>query len=187
MTRTITKTQRFLLDMAPLGAFFIGYQLGDLMLATGLIIVATLISLAISYFLERHVALSPLISGILVTVFGGLTLWLDDEQFIKIKPTIVNMLFATVLLVGAYGFRLGLLRYLFEMAFSLTDEGWRALSARWGFFFLFLAALNEVIWRGFSTDFWVNFKVFGMLSCTIAFTLAQIPLITRYQTKADDS
>lgn len=179
----MTKTQKFLLDLAPLGAFFIGYRIGGLMLATMLIIGVTLLSLALVYITERKIALSPLITGVVVTVFGVLTLWLNDEHFIKIKPTIINCLFATILLAGAYGFRKGFLKYLFEMAFQLTDEGWRVLSARWGFFFLFLAGLNEFIWRNFPTDFWVNFKVFGMLTCTILFTASQLPLIKRHTVK----
>jgi intracellular septation protein len=181
----MTKNHKFLLDLAPLAAFFIGYKLGDLMLATMLIIGVTLACLAIHYVLERKIAISPLITGVVVTVFGGLTLWLNDEHFIKIKPTIINLLFAATLLIGAYGFKRGLLKYLFEMAFSLSDKGWRTLSIRWGFFFMFLAVLNEIIWRNFPTDFWVSFKVFGMLTCTILFTIAQIPLIKRYQTDTE--
>lgn len=170
-----------LLDLLPLAAFFVGYQLGDLMLATALIIAATLTSLAILYRIERKIALNPLITGVIVTVFGGLTLLLNDELFIKMKPTIINCLFAAVLLVGVFVYKRGLLKYVLDMALDLTDDGWRILSQRWGFFFLFLAVLNEVIWRHFSTDFWVNFKVFGMLTCTVLFTLAQLPLIKRHQ------
>lgn len=176
----MTKGQKFLLDMAPLAAFFIGYKFGDLMFATALIIAATIVSLTITYVVERKIALSPLISGVLVAIFGGLTLLLNDEHFIKIKPTIINCLFALVLLSSALIWKKGLLKYLFEMAFQLTDEGWMKLSLRWGMFFLFLAALNEFIWRNFSTDFWVSFKVFGMLGCTIAFTLSQLPLMKKY-------
>ena len=178
--KQISQGKRTLLDLMPLAAFFIGYRLGDLMLATALIMGATLISLSIIYIVERKVALNPLISGVLVGIFGGFTLALNDELFIKMKPTIINCLFAAVLLGGVYLFKKGLLRHLLEMAMELKDEGWIKLSARWGFFFLFLAALNEVIWRNFSTDFWVNFKVFGMLTCTLLFTAAQIPLIKRY-------
>ena len=166
--------------MAPLVAFFAGYQLGDLMLATALIIVATLVSLAITYRVEKKIARSPLISGILVTIFGGLTLALNDELFIKMKPTIVNCLFAIILLAGAFIYKKGVLSYLLDMAFQLSERGWWLLSVRWGIYFLFLAALNEVIWRSFSTDFWVQFKVFGMMTCTIVFMLTQLPLIKRY-------
>ena len=176
----MNKTLKFFLDMAPLAAFFIGYRFGDLMIATALIIVATLVSLGVTYAIERKIPLSPLISGVLVAVFGGLTLALNDEYFIKIKPTLVNCLVAVVLLGGVYGFKKGLLKYLFEVAFSMTDEGWIKLSMRWGYFFLFLAGLNEFIWRNFSTDFWVSFKVFGMLTCTILFTISQVPLMKRY-------
>lgn len=176
----MSPAKRLLLDVAPLGLFFLGYRFGNMMLATALIIIATLVSLTITYVIERKIALSPLISGVLVTVFGGLTLWLNDEQFIKLKPTIVNVLLASVLLIGAYGFKRGLLRHVLGMAFELTDAGWRLLSIRWGFFFLFLACLNEIVWRNFSTDFWVNFKVFGMMSSTIIFTLCQLNLIKRY-------
>ena len=178
--KALSPTARFVLDLAPLAAFFIGYRLGGLMLATSFIIAATLTSLAITYLCERRIALSPLISGVLVAVFGGLTLWLNDEHFIKIKPTIVNLLLASVLLIGAYGFKRGLLKPVLGMAFALQEQGWLKLSARWGWFFVFLAVLNEIIWRNFSTDFWVSFKVFGMFGCTIAFTLSQIPLMKRY-------
>lgn len=176
----MSKNLKFWIDLAPLAAFFIGYRLGDLMLATTLIIATTAACLAYVYYVERKIALSPLISGVLVAVFGGLTLALNDEYFIKIKPTIINLLFAVVLIGGVIIFKRGLLKYLFEAAFSLTDQGWRVLSLRWGVFFIFLAVLNEIIWRNFSTDFWVSFKVFGMLTCTIAFTLSQLPLIKRY-------
>lgn len=179
----MTQGKKLFLDLMPLAAFFIGYRLGDLMLATALIVGATIISLTITYVLEQRIALSTLISGLLVGVFGGLTLILDDEQFIKVKPTIINCIFATVLLGGAYFYKRGLLKYVLDAAFDISDEGWMKLSIRWGFFFLFLAALNECIWRSFTTDFWVNFKVFGMLTCTILFTALQMPLIKKYTVK----
>ena len=182
--RKMNSKNKMILDLAPIAAFFIGYRFGDLMIATGLIMATTLACLAIHYAVERKIALSPLITGVVVTIFGGLTLLLDDESFIKIKPTLVNLLFAAILLAGVYVYRKGLLKYLLEMALQLSDDGWVQLSRRWGFFFLFLAALNEVVWRHFSTEFWVNFKVFGMLSCTIIFTLMQLPLIKRHSIEA---
>lgn len=177
-------TLKFILDMAPLAAFFLGYRFGDVYLATALIMAATLIAIAIGYALERKVALNPLITGGLVMVFGGLTLFLKDDFFIKIKPTIINLLFAAVLIGGALIFKKGLLRYLLEMAFQLSDAAWQTLSIRWGVFFIFLAVLNEIIWRNFSTDFWVNFKVFGMLTLTIAFSLSQIRFIRKHMQPA---
>jgi intracellular septation protein len=181
LPRTLTHTQRMALDFAPLAVFFLSYRFGGLMVATLALIAATFLSLALSYFCERRVAPAPLLSALLIGIFGGLTLLLQDPLFIKMKPTILNALFALVLLTGAYGFRRGLLKPLLEMALTLTEEGWRILSLRWGYFFLFLAALNEIIWRNFSTDFWVGFKVFGMLTITLAFAVAQYPLIKRHE------
>ena len=184
--RILTHSQRLVLDLAPLAIFFLTYRFGGLMAATLAIVVASLASLMITYLCERRVAPAPLISALLITVFGGLTLVLDDSLFIKMKPTILNTLFALVLLVGAYGFGRGLLKPLLEMALNLSNEGWRILSRRWGFFFLFLALLNEVIWRNFSTDFWVSFKVFGMFTITLIFAACQYRLVKRF-TVADDS
>ena len=180
MPRQLPASSKLLLDFAPLGVFFLGYKVGDLMAATIGLIVATALSLAIIYAVERKIALAPLISGVLVALLGGLTLLLNDDLFIKVKPTLLNLLFASVLLVGVYGFKRGLLRYVLEVAVSLTDAGWLKLSRRWGFFFLFLAALNEVIWRSFPTEFWVNFKVFGMFTLTMLFALSQWKLLERY-------
>lgn len=179
-TINMSPTLKLFLDMAPLAAFFIGYQLGDVFLATALIMLATVLSVGIGYLLERKLALNPLLTGLLVLLFGGLTLYLQDDYFIKIKPTIINLLFAVILIGGAIMFKRGLLRYLLEMAFQMPEPAWRILSLRWGYFFIFLALLNEIIWRSFSTDFWVNFKVFGMFTCTIAFSIAQIPFIKRH-------
>lgn len=177
---TMSAGLKIALDFAPLAAFFLGYRFGDLMLATALLVAATLVSLVIVYVMERKIALAPLVSGVFVAIMGGLTLVLDDPSFIKIKPTLVNLLFAAILLIGVYGFKRGLLRYLLDVAFTLTDRGWVTLSRNWGFFFVFLAALNEFIWRSFSTDFWVDFKVFGMFTLTISFALSQLYVVRSY-------
>lgn len=176
---------KFILDIAPLVAFFAGYKLGGLMTATVLLLIATFVSLSITYIKHRKIALSPLITGAVVAVFGGLTLIFNDETFIKIKPTLVNLLFAAILLAGEVFYRKGLLKYLFEAAFHLTDEGWRKLSLRWALFFMALAALNEYVWRHYPTEVWVDFKVFGLLGLTFLFTLCQLPLIGRYKIETE--
>ena len=181
MSRSLPPTLKLILDFAPLGVFFIAYKLGGVMLATACLVGATVLCLAIIYAVERKLALAPLITGGIVAVFGGLTLLLHDDTFIKLKPTLINAIFSMILLSGVYMFKRGLLNHVLGLAVQLTDEGWLALSRRWGFFFLFLAALNEVIWRNFPTDFWVNFKVFGMFTLTMAFAIAQVRLMERYK------
>lgn len=182
------------LELGPLVLFFLANARGDLLyerypalavlgapifLATAVFMVAITVSLAVSYALTRRLPVMPVVSGIVVLVFGALTLWLHDELFIKLKPTIVNALFGSVLLGGLL-FGKALLGYVFDSVFRLDDDGWRKLTFRWGLFFFFLAVLNEVVWRAFSTDFWVSFKVFGVMPITIAFTLFQLPLIQRH-------
>jgi intracellular septation protein len=171
---------KFVLDIGPLAVFFITYRLWGLFAATAAIMVCTLLSLAITYWIEKKIAVMPLVSGVAISVFGTLTLVLHDETFIKMKPTLVNLIFATILLVGVY-LKKPLLKYVMESALKLTDEGWHILSLRWGLFFIFLAGLNEYIWRTYSEDFWVNFKVFGMFTITMIFTIAQLPLIKKYE------
>ncbi len=167
------------LDLGPLLVFFLAYKFADLLTATAALIVFTLISLAYTYYKEKRLAVMPLVSAIAVTVFGSLTLILQDELFIKMKPTFVNLLFAIILLAGVWRKR-PLLKYLLGEAMELKEEGWFKLSRNWGLYFIFLAALNEVIWRNFDTDFWVSFKVFGMFTCTMLFTISQIPLMKKY-------
>jgi len=166
------------LELGPLGVFFVMNARADIFWATGSFMVATLVALSVSFALTRRLPIMPLITGIVVVVFGSLTLYLHDETFIKMKPTIVNTLFGAVLL-GGLVFGKALLGYVFDSVFHLTDEGWRKLTFRWGLFFLLLAVLNEVIWRMFPTDVWVNFKVFGIMPLTFLFTLSQLPLINR--------
>lgn len=152
---------------------------GPLFIATLLFMIATALALIVSYALTRTLPIMPLVSGAVVLVFGSLTLYLQDETFIKMKPTIVNALFGIVLLGGLY-FGKSLLGYVFGAAFNLDAEGWRKLTIRWGLFFLFLAVLNEVVWRNFSSDFWVAFKVWGTMPITLAFTFSQMPLIMKH-------
>ena len=152
---------------------------GPIFVATGLFMAATAIALAVSWSLTRTLPIMPLVSGAVVFAFGALTLWLQDDVFIKMKPTIVNTLFGAVLLGGLLAGK-SLLGYVFDSAFKLDAEGWRKLTLRWGLFFLFLALANEVVWRNFSTDFWVAFKVWGIMPITLVFTLLQMPLIMRH-------
>jgi intracellular septation protein len=154
-----------------------------IMSATAAFMVATVAALLVSLAVFRRVPVMPLVSGVIVVVFGGLTLYLQDELFIKLKPTIVNMIFAGTLLGGLVFFKRPLLSYVFDSVFQLDEDGWRKLSFRWGLFFVFLAILNEVVWRNFSTDTWVTFKVFGIMPLTIAFALFQMPVIQRHSPK----
>ena len=173
-------------DYGPLALFFLVYVLRDLMTATAVLIGATAVALALSLALERRLPVMPLVTAVLVGIFGGLTLWLQDETFIKMKPTIVQILFAAALLIGL---ALGrpFLKTILGGALQLDDRGWRVLSLRWAAFFLAMAALNEVVWRTQSTDFWVSFKVFGILILTVVFALAQTPLIMRHRPPEEDA
>ena len=151
--------------------------------ATGAFMIVTVAALFAGWSLERRLPVMPLVSGVFVFVFGGLTLYLADDTFIKLKPTLVNSLFAIILL-GGLAFKRSLLKPLFGSAFQLNDDGWRTLTLRWGVFFVCLAILNEVVWRSFSTDFWVAFKLFGVLPLTVLFAGSQTPLILRQQAEA---
>jgi intracellular septation protein len=147
--------------------------------ATAVFIPAILAALAVSYAKTRHMPVMPLVSAIIVVVFGGLTLALQNETFIKLKPTLIYVLFGVVLL-GGLAFGKPLLGMVFDSVFNLTGEGWRKLTLRWAVFFLFLAVLNEIVWRNFSTDAWVSFKVFGFLPLTFIFAAAQFPLLQKH-------
>ncbi|MFC3206938.1 septation protein A [Aquamicrobium soli] len=191
---SVNPALKLVLELGPLMVFFFANARGEwlaerfpmlaelggpLFIATGLFMAATAVALAVSWGLTRTLPLMPLVSGIVVLVFGALTLYLHDEVFIKMKPTIVNTLFGVILL-GGLAFGKSLLGYVFHSAFRLDAEGWRKLTLRWGLFFFFLAILNEVVWRNFSTDFWVAFKVWATMPITILFTISQMPLIMRH-------
>ena len=135
--------------------------------------------------LTRTLPMMPLVTGVVVLVFGALTLWLQDETFIKMKPTIVNIMFGSLLLGGLIVFRTSLLKYVFDSAFNIDAEGWNKLTLRWGIYFLVMAAINEIVWRNFSTDFWVAFKVWGFTPLAIIFTLSQMPMIMRHSLDKD--
>ncbi|MEO1197760.1 MAG: septation protein A [Pseudomonadota bacterium] len=176
---------KLLLELGPLVVFFLANWRFDIFFATAAFMAATVIALSLSYIKFRKVPVMPLVSSVFVLVFGALTLWLQDELFIKLKPTIVNLLFAGLLTAGL-AFRRPLLKLVLGEVFQLTEIGWRLLTYRWIGFFVFLAILNEVIWRSFSTDFWVSFKLFGVMPITIAFSIAQLPLLQRHQVKRDE-
>jgi intracellular septation protein len=176
---------KLVLEMGPLVLFFLANQRAGIFSATGLFVAATLTSLAICYMLVGKLPTMPLVSGVVIVVFGGLTLALQDELFIKLKPTIVNTLFGVILLGGLY-FQKPLLALVLDSMFHLDDEGWSKLTLRWALFFFVLAALNEIVWRTQTTDFWVSFKVFGIMPLTVAFALAQTPLILRHEAKPDE-
>jgi len=175
---------KLLVEVGPLIVFFLVNARAGIFWGTGLFMVATVISLAASRILFGRIPVMPLVTGVCVMVFGGLTLWLQDEHFIKIKPTIVNSLFAGALFIGLF-YGQSLLRIVFGEVFRLTEEGWRKLTLRWACFFVFLAVLNEIVWRSFSTDVWVSFKVFGIMPLTMAFAVAQIGLLRQYELPND--
>ncbi|WP_421699315.1 septation protein A [Ancylobacter sp.] len=177
--RTMHPLLKFALEMGPLVVFFIANGRGGIYVATGAFMVATFAALAVMWIIARKIAVMPLVSAGVVLVFGTLTLVLQDDHFIKMKPTLVNALFGLALLGGLW-LRKPLLPYVLGDVFVLTDQGWRELTIRWGVFFLVMAVLNEIVWRSVSTDTWVAFKTFGYLPITLVFAMAQVPLMTRH-------
>ena len=172
-------------DFGPLLIFFILYfnNENNLKVAIPPFIVATLISLIVIYFLEKRIPMVPLIGGVIITLFGGLTLYFDNKIFFYMKPTIVNLLFAAILYFGKYFTRKPLLKIFFKTAMKLQDEGWKKLNDRWIVFFIVVAILNEIVWRTQSEPFWVNFKVWGLLPISFLFAASQISLINKYKLK----
>jgi intracellular septation protein len=174
---------KHLVDWGPLAAFFIVFKVGGIMQATVVLIVVTAVLTGLGYVLMRKIQPMPVVTLIVVGIFGGLTIWLQDETFIKMKPTIILTLFAAVLISGLM---IGKppLKFLMGSALELDDAGWRKLTLRFALFFLVTACLNEVVWRTQSTDLWVDFKVFGILGLNLVFMMTQIPLIKRHQINA---
>ena len=174
---------KFITDFGPLLVFFFYYYNSDknLKIAIPPFIIATIIALAIVWILEKKIPMVPLIGGILITFFGGLTIYFNNPVFIYIKPTIINILFGLALLFGKYFTNEPVLKKILGKSISLKDEGWNILSRRWIFFFFSIALLNEIVWRTQSEEFWVNFKVWGLLPITFIFTAFQVSLITKYK------
>ena len=171
---------KLLIDIGPLAVFFIFYTRGDLKTAILPFMIATIIAVLFSYILEKKIPIMPTVGAAIILIFGGLTIYFDNETFFKMKPTIINILFAGIL-YGGIILNKPLLRYLLGAALKLQDEGWDILTKRWIGFFIALAILNEIIWRTQTTDIWVNFKVFGILPITFIFTLTQFSTIKKYQ------
>lgn len=167
------------LELGPLVVFFIANARADIFVATAWFMGAMVLSLLLSWLILKKVAVMPLVTGAVVLVFGGLTLWLQDDTFIKMKPTITNVLFGSVLLGGLL-FGQSLLKYVFGEVYRLKPEGWWRLTLNWGVFFFVLAVINEVLWRNFSTDIWIAFKVWGVMPLTVLFSISQLPLLSKY-------
>ena len=170
---------KLVLDIGPLVLFFAANSKFGIFAATGSFMVAVLIALTVSYAMTRHIAIMPVVTAVIVLVFGGLTLFLHDDLFIKLKPTIIYVLFGGTLLAGL-ALDKPFLSILFDQMFHLSEEGWRKLTWRWALFFFALAVLNEIVWRNTSTNVWVDFKVFGVLPLTFLFGALQYPLLRQY-------
>ena len=177
--RSLNPGLKLALDFGPLVAFFAANARFGIFIATATLMVAMVPAVCVPYWLTRRVPVMPIVTAVVVMVFGTLTLVLQDELFIKLKPTIVYLLLGSILM-GGLTFGKPLLGMLLDSVFHLTEEGWRRLTLRWALFFFALAAVNEIVWRTQSTDFWVSFKVFGVLPLTVLFGALQYPLLTRY-------
>ena len=175
---------KIVLDIGPLVLFFAANAKLGIFAATAAFMAAVLIALAVAYAMTRHIEIMPLVTAVIVLIFGGLTLVLHNETFIKLKPTIIYLLFGGTL-IGGLAFGKSFLGIIFDAMFELTEEGWRKLTWRWAFFFFALAVLNEIVWRNFSTDIWVSFKLFGVVPLTFLFGAAQYPLISKYHAKKE--
>ena len=176
---------KLVLELGPLVAFFITNWKFGIFPATAVLMVCVIVTLAISWVMTRHLPIMPVVTAVAVVFFGALTFLFHDELFIKLKPTIVNSIFGAVLL-GGLAMGKPLLPVVLDSVLRLDEEGWRKLTLRWGLFFFVLAALNEIVWRTQTTDFWVSFKAFGVMPITIAFALLQTPLLLRHEVKDEE-
>lgn len=170
---------KFALELGPLVVFFFANSQYGIFTATMVFMVAIVVSLAVSYAISRTIPTMPVVTAVFVLFFGGLTVWLQDETFIKVKPTIVNLLFASILGLGLLTGRL-FLKMVLDSALALSDTGWLIMTRAWIGFFVFLAVLNEIVWRTVSTDTWVTFKVFGVMPITLLFSFSLVPIIMKY-------
>ena len=174
---------KFIADFGPLLIFFtIYYKSGNnLSVAIPPLIIATIVAVVAIYFLEKKIPYIPLVGGIIISLFGGLTLYFDNPVFLYMKPTIINVIFAITLIVGKTFFNKNFLEFFFKTAFQLDELGWNKLNNRWAYFFIFLAILNEIVWRTQPEATWVNFKVWGILPLTFIFTALQLPMINKHK------
>jgi len=170
---------RPVVEYGPLAAFIIAFYIADLFIATASIMAASILAVILSYAVERRIPMMPLITAGTIGIFGGLTLWLQDETFIKMKPTIIQLFIAAILIGGLKINRL-ILKSLLKSGLHMTDEGWRVLTVRFALFFFLSALINEVVWRTQSTELWINFKVFGLTGLTIIFIITQLPMMKRF-------
>ena len=174
---------KFLTDFGPLLIFFtVYYKSGNnLTIAIPPLIISTIIAVAVTYILEKKIPYIPLVGGIIISLFGGLTLYFNNPIFLYMKPTIINIIFALILLIGKTFFNKNFLEFFFKSAFQLSEIGWNKLNNRWAYFFIFLAILNELVWRTQPETTWVNFKVWGIIPITFIFTATQVPLINKHK------
>ncbi len=183
-TSSLPTGLKLTLELGPLVVFFVANARWGIFAGTAIFMVAVLAALAVSYALTRRLPIMAIVSGVIVTVFGSLTLVLHDETFIKVKPTLIYALFGVTLTFGL-AFRKPLLELVFDSVFNLTDEGWRKLTVRWALFFCAMAILNEIVWRNFSTDTWVSFKLFGAVPLTFVFAALQYPLLMKHDASSE--
>ena len=174
---------KFITDFGPLLIFFTIYSKSgnNLSVAIPPLIISTIIAVAVIYFVEKKIPYIPLVGGIIISLFGGLTLYFDNPVFLYVKPTIINIVFAITLIVGKTFFNKNFLKFFFKTAFQLDELGWSKLNNRWAYFFIFLAILNELVWRTQPETTWVNFKVWGILPLTFIFTALQLPMINKHK------
>jgi len=183
--RQMTPGLKMLIEFGPLIAFFLANYWGGIFVATMVIMATTPVALLVSWLITRKISLMPVITMVLVAVFGGLTLYLQDETFIKIKVTIINLMFSGILLGGLF-FKKSLLMFVFGEAMNLDEQGWKKITLNWGLFFMLLAVINELVWRNVSTDTWVTYKTFGMLPITFIFALSQFPIIQKHMIEEEE-